>query len=102
LKDNINTMNEDRQRTSEAGFDNHLVKPAEIDTLVKLLDGVMAPLLRVAANSCRGSSTTEPVWLPVRRLALSAPGVIGSRDQGPRETDMCKGVLFARLNCAFG
>lgn len=30
-------QNEDRRRTSEAGFDFHLVKPVESNTLVKVL-----------------------------------------------------------------
>lgn len=33
-------MDEDRRRTHETGFDHHLVKPVEPETLFRLLDGV--------------------------------------------------------------
>jgi signal transduction histidine kinase len=39
---------EDRKRTSEAGFDLHLVKPVALDRLSKILDGVSAKLRRGA------------------------------------------------------
>ena len=32
----------DRERTREAGFDHHLVKPADFDTLLKILETVPA------------------------------------------------------------
>jgi hypothetical protein len=34
---------EDRQRSIEAGFDSHLVKPVDFDLLMKLLDSLPAP-----------------------------------------------------------
>ena len=36
-------QSEDRQRTREAGFDEHLVKPAEIDVLEALLARAAKP-----------------------------------------------------------
>jgi CheY-like chemotaxis protein len=35
-------QDEDRQRTAEAGFEHHLTKPVEIDSLMRLLAGVPA------------------------------------------------------------
>ncbi|MNF11367.1 hypothetical protein D3C80_2125770 [compost metagenome] len=33
---------EDRRRALEAGFDQHLVKPADLDALTRLLDALSA------------------------------------------------------------
>jgi CheY-like chemotaxis protein len=38
-------QDEDRRRSSEAGFDHHMVKPVEPDALINLLAGLQSALV---------------------------------------------------------
>ncbi len=62
-------QDEDRRRLAEVGFEHHVVKPAGIGELAKILDALTP--LRVAGSRCRAKARDGPGH-PQSTVALAA------------------------------